>query len=150
MPARCSSAPPIRRSVWSGGSPPASRTAVRRAGLSTRSPPWSVNGCSVLPWVTKTWWTTTSCAMTRAMAILAGKLEARRSDCAPLAGKSTLNRLEHAPAAGPTRYHKIGHDAAAIERLFVDLFLDAHRKPPAQITLDLDATEIRSTAARRA
>jgi len=76
-----------------------------------------------------------------AMAILAGKLEARRSDCAPLAGKSTLNRLEHAPAAGPTRYHKIGHDAAAIERLFVDLFLDAHRKPPAQITLDLDATD---------
>ena len=71
-----------------------------------------------------------------AMAILAGKLEARRSDCAPLAGKSTLNRLEHAPAAGPTRYHKIGHDAAAIERLFVDLFLDAHRKPPARITLD--------------
>jgi hypothetical protein len=76
-----------------------------------------------------------------AMAILAGKLEARRSDCAPLAGKSTLNRLEHAPAAGPTRYHKIGHDAAAIERLFVDLFLAAHRKPPAQITLDLDATD---------
>src|SRR3954453_2955107 len=76
-----------------------------------------------------------------AMAILAGKLEARRSDCAPLAGKSTLNRLEHAPAAGPTRYPKIGHDAAAIERLFVDLFLDAHRKPPAQITLDLDATD---------
>jgi hypothetical protein len=76
-----------------------------------------------------------------AMAILAGKLEARRSDCAPLAGKSTLNRLEHAPAKGPTRYHKIGHDGAAVERLFVDLFLDAHGKPPAQITLDLDATD---------
>src|SRR4051812_41849074 len=76
-----------------------------------------------------------------AMAILAGKLEARRSDCAPLAGKSTLNRLEHAPANGPTGYHKIDHDGAAIERLFVDLFLDAHRKPPAQITLDLDATD---------
>ena len=28
------------------------------------------------------------------MAILAGKLEARREDCAPVAGKSTLNRLE--------------------------------------------------------
>src|SRR5689334_16461805 len=28
------------------------------------------------------------------MAVLAGKLEASRSDCAPLAGKSTLNRLE--------------------------------------------------------
>ena len=42
---------------------------------------------------------------------------------------------------GRRRYHKIGHDGAAIERLFVDLFLDAHGKPPAQITLDLDATD---------
>ena len=47
------------------------------------------------------------------LAVLAGRLAARRSGCAPLAGKSTLNRLEHAPAAGPTRYHKIGHDPAA-------------------------------------
>jgi hypothetical protein len=75
------------------------------------------------------------------MAILAGKLEAKRADCAPLAGKSTLNRLEHAPVGEPTRYHKIGHDAAAIERLFVELFLDAHRRPPSQIVLDLDATD---------
>ena len=28
------------------------------------------------------------------MAVLAGKLAARRKDCAPVAGKSTLNRLE--------------------------------------------------------
>jgi hypothetical protein len=76
-----------------------------------------------------------------ALAVLAGKLTARRSDCAPLAGKSTLNRLEHAPAAEPSRYHKIGHDADAIERLFVELFLDAHRKAPKQIILDLDATD---------
>ncbi len=77
------------------------------------------------------------------LAILAGKLEARRSTCAPLAGKSTLNRLEHAPAGEPGRYHRIGHDAAAIEGCFVDLFLDAHRKaPPRQIILDLDATDI--------
>ena len=76
-----------------------------------------------------------------ALAALAGKLKARRSDCAPLAGKSTLNRLEHAPAAAATRYHKIGHDAAAIERLLVDLFLEAHTAPPRQIVLDLDATD---------
>ena len=74
------------------------------------------------------------------LAALAGKLEARRKDCAPLAGKSTLNRLEHAPLA-PSRYHKIGHDAPAIEQLFVDLFLDAHKAPPKEITLDLDATD---------
>jgi hypothetical protein len=76
-----------------------------------------------------------------AMAVLAGKLKARRRDCAPLAGKSTLNRLEHAPTSEPTRYRKIGHDQAAIERLFVELFLDAHRGPPRQIVLDLDATD---------
>jgi hypothetical protein len=74
------------------------------------------------------------------MAVLGGKLEARRADCAPLAGKSTLNRLELSRAE-PTRYHKISSDAAAIEGLFVDLFLDAHGAPPPQITLDLDATD---------
>jgi hypothetical protein len=74
------------------------------------------------------------------LATLAGKLTARRKNCAPLAGKSTLNRLEHAPAA-PARYHKIGHDGAAIERLFVDLFLEAHTTLPKEIILDLDATD---------
>jgi hypothetical protein len=74
------------------------------------------------------------------LAALAGKLVARRKDCAPLAGKSTLNRLEHAPA-GPSRYHKIGHDAAAIEELFVALFLEAHKTPPKRVVLDLDATD---------
>ena len=75
-----------------------------------------------------------------AMAVLAGKLAARRSDCAPVAGKSTLNRLELSRPE-PTRYHKIGHDGAAIERLFVELFLAAHKRPPKEIVLDLDATD---------
>ena len=75
-----------------------------------------------------------------AMAVLAGKLVARRSDCAPVAGKSTLNRLELSRPE-PTRYHKIAHDEAAIERLFVELFLEAHANPPKQIVLDLDATD---------
>jgi hypothetical protein len=74
------------------------------------------------------------------MAVLGGKLEARRADCAPLAGKSTLNRLELSRPE-PTRYHKISYDAAAIEGLFVELFLDAHSAAPPQITLDLDATD---------
>ena len=74
------------------------------------------------------------------LATLAGKLEAKRQNCAPLAGKSTLNRLEHAPS-GPARYHKIGHDGAAIEHLFVELFLEAYKVPPKEIVLDLDATE---------
>ena len=75
------------------------------------------------------------------MAVLAGKLTARRADCAPVAGKSTLNRLEHAPTGAPSPYHKIGHDAAAIESVFVDLFLDAHDRLPEQIIVDLDATD---------
>jgi hypothetical protein len=74
------------------------------------------------------------------MALLGGKLTAKRTDCAPLAGKSTLNRLELSRQE-PTRYHKISYEAAAIEALFVDLFLDPHAAAPSQITLDLDATD---------
>ena len=74
------------------------------------------------------------------MAVLAGKLEARREDCAPVAGKSTLNRLELSREIA-TRYRKISHDPAAIEALFVDLLLEAHDRPPQQIILDLDATD---------
>ena len=69
------------------------------------------------------------------LAVIAGKLVAKRADCAPLAGKSTLNRLELSRPE-PTRYHKVSHDAAAIETLFVDVFLGAHRRAPAQIILD--------------
>jgi len=73
---------------------------------------------------------------------LLGKLEPkRRADCAALAGKSTLNRLELHPAQAVSRYHKIRPDGPAIERLWVELFLDAHREAPSEITLDLDATD---------
>ena len=74
------------------------------------------------------------------MAVLAGKLEARRKNCAPVAGKSTLNRLELGKPE-PTPYHKIGHDPQAIENLLIDLFVEAHARPPRQIILDLDATD---------
>jgi len=74
------------------------------------------------------------------MAVLAGKLEAKREDCAPVAGKSTLNRLELSRLQ-PTRYHKISHNPAAVRDLFVDFFLEAHRRAPRQIILDLDATD---------
>ena len=74
------------------------------------------------------------------MAVLAGKLEARREDCAPVAGKSTLNRLELSRLE-PTRYHKISHNPIAIKRLMVDLFVEAHERAPKEIVLDLDATD---------
>lgn len=74
------------------------------------------------------------------LAVLLGKLEAKRSDCAPIAGKSTLNRLELSRPE-PTRYHRISHDGTAIKNLLVDLFVEAHRRAPRQIVLDLDATD---------
>src|SRR6516165_1524153 len=60
------------------------------------------------------------------MAVLAGKLTARREDCAPVAGKSTLNRLELSRLE-PTRYHKISHNPMAIKNLLVDLFVGGAR-----------------------
>jgi hypothetical protein len=75
------------------------------------------------------------------LGLLSGYLTPKQRDCEVLAGKSTLNRLELAPDGAPTRYHKISHDSRAIEDLFVDLFLEAYKKAPRQIILDLDATD---------
>lgn len=60
-----------------------------------------------------------------------------------LAGKSTLNRLELTPAGADAgaRYKKIVMDEEKIDALLVDLFLQAHPRPPEQIVLDLDATD---------
>jgi hypothetical protein len=73
-----------------------------------------------------------------------GERRARERDRGhALAGKSTLNRLELTPPlpSADARYHKIAYDGAAIERLLVEAFLDAHPRPPAEIVLDLDATD---------
>ena len=60
------------------------------------------------------------------------------------AGKSTLNRLELTPST-PTgvelRYKKIIMKPGEIDRLFVDIFLQAHSEAPEQIVLDVDATD---------
>ncbi|MGH7346367.1 MAG: IS1380 family transposase [Candidatus Rokuibacteriota bacterium] len=60
-----------------------------------------------------------------------------------LAGKSTLNRLEltRPEATAKSRYKKIVLDGAAVDRLFVDVFLQAHRRAPERLVLDLDATD---------
>ena len=61
----------------------------------------------------------------------------------PLAGKSTLNRLELAPADTETthRYHKIVCRPEAVDRFFVDTFLNAYPEPQKRIILDFDATD---------
>jgi hypothetical protein len=73
------------------------------------------------------------------LAVVAG----RREVAEPLAGKSTLNRLELTPAGSPLqeRYHKITYAAEALDTLLVEIFLEAHRKPPSEIVLHLDATD---------
>src|SRR2546423_10412629 len=60
-----------------------------------------------------------------------------------LAGKSTLNRLEltRETASQKERYKKIVLDHGAVDRLLVDIFLQAHREEPKEIILDLDATD---------
>lgn len=61
----------------------------------------------------------------------------------PLAGKSTLNRLELTPLdASPTsRYKKIVADSDAMDALLVELFLESYETAPAEIVLDVDATD---------
>ena len=77
------------------------------------------------------------------LALLSGRLEARRKGCAALAGKSTLSRLEHAPPSGePGRYHKIEHDADGLQAELLESFIDSWRgKPPSRLVLDIDATD---------
>jgi Transposase DDE domain group 1 len=60
-----------------------------------------------------------------------------------LAGKSTLNRLERTPEKlkPQERYTKIVYNAAAIEALFTDDFIRTQPQPPAELVLDLDATD---------
>src|SRR2546427_12249423 len=56
------------------------------------------------------------------MAVLAGKLAARREDCAPVAGQSAANRLG-VNRLGPARHHKISPKPTALKRAFVELVL---------------------------
>lgn len=73
-----------------------------------------------------------------------GQDRARQRDRGkPLAGKSTLNRLELTPVGADkeSRYKKITAETKRVERLFVDLFLQAHPQPPERIVLDFDATD---------
>ena len=81
------------------------------------------------------------------LALLAGKsdLEGQkrkqeRDRGKPLAGKSTLHRLERT-TDGVDRYKKIRCDSEAIDRLLVDVFVEAHPEPPEEIILDIDVTD---------
>lgn len=74
------------------------------------------------------------------LAAVVGKAEPAKQR---LASPSTLNRLELTPAdaTADSRYRKVVYDADAIADFFIDAFLDAHRTPPKEVVLDLDATD---------
>jgi hypothetical protein len=76
---------------------------------------------------------------------LLGLLAGKRELDEPLAGKSTLNRMELAPTASPAaagdRYHRITYSSEQLDALLVEVFLEAHGEAPAEIVLDLDATD---------
>ena len=61
----------------------------------------------------------------------------------PLAGKSTLNRLEWGVSdeARADRYRRVAVSPEAVDRFFVEVFLDAHDEPPKEIVIDIDATD---------
>jgi hypothetical protein len=83
------------------------------------------------------------------MAVLAGKREARREDCAPVAGMSTLNRLELSKLE-PTRCRKANHNPIAIKRLLVDLSWKRVSERPAKPCSTLMRPTIRCTLLIRA
>ena len=73
-----------------------------------------------------------------------GESRARQRDRGKaLAGKSTLNRLELTGEVVPEneRYKKIEMKPEAVDRMLVNVFLQAHEEAPAEIVLDLDATD---------
>src|SRR6266576_3952757 len=75
--------------------------------------------------------------------LLAVLVEKANPSSQVLAGKSTLNRLEltKETASQKERYKKIVLDHGAVDRLLVEIFLQAHREEPKEIILDLDATD---------
>ncbi len=84
------------------------------------------------------------------LAVLVGKADPTGQDRAdprdrgkPLAGKSTLNRLELTPVGADVghRYKKIVARHRDLENWFVDAFLLLTSNQPAEIVLDLDATD---------
>ena len=69
--------------------------------------------------------------------ILAGRNELDE----PLAGKSTLNRMELGTGT-KDRYKRITFWKEAVDELLVKVFIESYEKPPDQIILDVDTTDL--------
>jgi hypothetical protein len=75
---------------------------------------------------------------------LTGEERKRERDAGrALAGKSTLNRLEltAAEVSEGERYKKIALNTRGVNRMLVEVFLQAHPEAPPEIILDLDSTD---------
>jgi hypothetical protein len=67
----------------------------------------------------------------------------KRDQGKAIAGKSTLNRLELTPedANEKSRYKKIVAEGEQIDDLMVDVYIQAQPSAPAEVVLDVDATD---------
>jgi hypothetical protein len=72
---------------------------------------------------------------------LFGVLSGRKDLNRPLAGKSTLNRMELGNGM-PDRYKKITFWKDSIDELLVAVFIESHDKPPEQVIIDVDTTDL--------
>ncbi len=79
----------------------------------------------------------------RLMGVVVDRLEQMMGEGQALASPSTLNRLElgHPEEAASDRYKRIVANGEAMDRLFVELFMESFEKPPKELWLDLDATD---------
>ena len=91
-------------------------------------------------------------ALALGRADLTGQSRERERDRGhPLAGSSTLNRLELGTPerAGEDRYKRIVADADQLDALLLDLFVEQQGQVPAEIVLDVDATDDGCTGSRK-
>ena len=92
-------------------------TRATQPASNTRPPNCSHNGSSTSPWTRKILTITTACATIR---------------CSEPWREKAPSTAWNAPTEEVTRYKTISCDTAAIDRLLVDVFLEAHSVAPAQ------------------
>jgi hypothetical protein len=83
------------------------------------------------------------------LAVLVGKLSARRKDCAPLAGKSTLNRLELGRAEPTRTTGSLGMGPRSRHCLSICFWKRTHARPNRSFSTSTPPT-IRCTAIKKA
>ena len=121
--------------------------AANRGASNTGWESWSRNGSTGWRWGYEDLNDHDELRRDPVLALLAGKSDVsgqrrrrERDRGQPLAGKSTLQRLE-GTTDGVDRYQKVRCDSEAIDRLLVDVFVEAHLQEPAEVLLDIDATD---------